>query len=190
MQQKLRWLSYGFWGGIGAIATIAGLIWSIYTYAVPNLSASSNLSSPTSSPVEISSPMPTATPTPVPTPTPTPLPPTPTPAPQPTPIPYPHLSSIYQGTGYNITVSESGSLMLSSITEDQQGNISGQTTWGSPLCGSGSFTGNVNTNDSISFTNTTTDGSACEDITTFTGTIDIQNNSMSGNYTTATQKGT
>jgi hypothetical protein len=102
---------------------------------------------------------------------------------QPTKSPYPQLSSAYQGTGHNITYNSTGGLTFSSIIEDQQGRISGQVTWAPPLCGSGPFTGTVSTNGSINITATKADGSTCEDITTFTGSINTQNNSMSGSYT-------
>jgi hypothetical protein len=104
-----------------------------------------------------------------------------------TPPSYPHLSSTYQGTGHNITGNATGSLTLSSIIENQQGNISGLVRWGSPLCGSGYFIGTVSANDSIHFVSTTTDGSGCESKTIFTGTVNLQNNFMSGSYTTGSQ---
>jgi hypothetical protein len=97
----------------------------------------------------------------------------------------PQLASSYQGTGHNITYNVTGSLTLSSITEDQQGNISGQVIWGSPLSGSGPFTGTVSSDHSINFT------SNGEGFTiTYTGTVSAQN-TISGNYSTDTgQTGT
>jgi hypothetical protein len=80
-----------------------------------------------------------------------------------------------------MTYSTTGSLILSSVIENQQGNIGGQTTWGSPLVGSGPFIGTVSASNSIHFTSTATDGSGLTII--FTGTVNLQNNSMSGNYT-------
>lgn len=113
---------------------------------------------------------------------------------QPTPITLTifKLASSYIGTGHNTTSNktQTGSLVLSSIIEDPRGNISGRTEWGSPLCGSGPFTGKVSADNFISFTSKTNDGSNCEAIVNFTGTVNTQNNSIIGNYSTNSQTGT
>src|SRR2546425_12833708 len=72
-------------------------------------------------------------------------------------ISYPHLASAYQGTVHNITYNETANFALSSIKEDQQGNISGNTEVSLPLFGSGPFTGTVSPDNAITFTSTATD---------------------------------
>lgn len=90
------------------------------------------------------------------------------------------LASSYQGTGHNITVNITSNFALASVTEDQQGNISGNAIWTPPLYGSGPFTGKVYANSSLVFTSIANDGSGVT--ITFTGTLNA-NGSLSGNYT-------
>ena len=94
--------------------------------------------------------------------------------------PLPQLASSYTGTVDNTTGNISASFSISSITEDQQGNIRGQATVGPPLTGSGPFTGSVDTNNSIQFTVTANDGSGVS--IHFTGFVNADN-SLSGSYT-------
>lgn len=94
-----------------------------------------------------------------------------------TPPPIPQLAASYTGTGHNTTYNITANFALNSIKEDQQGNISGNAVWSPPLYGSGSFTGKVNSDNSITFASTTTDvGIAI----TYSGTVNGQ--SLSGNY--------
>ena len=92
----------------------------------------------------------------------------------------PHLAPAYQGTVHNITYNLTANYALSSIKEDQQGNISGESIVSPPLYGSGPFTGTVSPDNSITFTSTPTDGSGYT--ITFTGTVN-SDGSLSGSYT-------
>jgi cell wall-associated NlpC family hydrolase len=92
----------------------------------------------------------------------------------------PRLASSYSGTVHNITYNITSNFALSSIVEDQSGNISGQTMVTPPLYGSGPFTGAVSTDNTITFTSTAADQSGVT--ITFTGTVN-SDKSLSGNYT-------
>jgi hypothetical protein len=96
---------------------------------------------------------------------------------------YPILQQAYQGTLVNTTDNSntSANAALSSIVQDQQGDISGNMTIQLPLTGSGPFTGTVSSNGSIQFTVIPTDSSGYAAIM-FTGTIH-SDGSMSGRYT-------
>lgn len=95
----------------------------------------------------------------------------------PTIQPLPQLASSYQGMAHNITYNIDANLALSSITEDQQGNIRGQMTVNPPLYGSGPFIGTVSATNAITFTSTATaDGG------TITWTGIVNGSSLSGTY--------
>lgn len=102
---------------------------------------------------------------------------------------YPQLSASYTGSVHNIPYNITSNFALSSITEDQQGNISGQMIVDPPLYGSGPFTGTVSVNNTINFTVTSTPGNPCGCTSViFTGTVKPQN-TLSGNYTANSQTG-
>jgi hypothetical protein len=84
------------------------------------------------------------------------------------------LASSYNMTFDNTTYDIMADGSLSGITEDQQGNISGQMTVDPPLEGTGPFTGTVS-NTTINFALAGTDGS-------YTGTVNAQG-TLSGTYT-------
>lgn len=91
------------------------------------------------------------------------------------------LASAYQGTGHNITVNATGSLVLTSVLQDQQ-KISGKVFWGFPLIGDGSFTGTIGSNGSIVLTDTPIAPDRFSSIIIFKGTLH-PNGSLSGTYT-------
>lgn len=105
---------------------------------------------------------------------------------------YTGLQQAYQGSVVNTTDNSnvSASASISSVIQDQQGNISGNMTIQLPLTGSGLFKGTVRSDGSIQFTVMSNDGSGYTSIQ-FTGTIH-QDGSMSGTYTLpgTTQGGT
>lgn len=70
-------------------------------------------------------------------------------------------------------------MILSSITEDQQGNISGFLSVSRPFGGSGPFSGKVNSNNSIQFTVQSNDGSNA--ILAFSGVV-RSDGSLNGTY--------
>lgn len=97
------------------------------------------------------------------------------------------LATTYQGTGYNINYNQTANLALTSLQENQQGNISGYVRWSPPLVGSGPFTGQVYDDGEVIFTSTANDGSGYID--TFTGQVNPYG-FISGSYTGGGQKGT
>jgi hypothetical protein len=69
----------------------------------------------------------------------------------------PSLASTYQGTIHNTTFDVTTTLALTSIVQDQ-GSISGNVVIGPGLGGSGPFTGTINADGSVNYTDTPTDG--------------------------------
>jgi hypothetical protein len=80
----------------------------------------------------------------------------------------------------NLTYNVRSDGTLTGVTEDQQGNISGQMTIHSPLFGTGSFTGTV-TNTAINFVGASRG--------VYTGTVNAQG-ILSGTYSYGSQHGT
>jgi hypothetical protein len=107
--------------------------------------------------------------------------PTPTDTPLPTQTPtensYPNLASSYQGTVHNTTYGGTATLSLTSIVQNQ-GEISGNVVIGSGLCGSGSFTGTIESDGSVNFTDNPTDNCAMID---FSGLLNVDG-SFGGTY--------
>lgn len=101
-----------------------------------------------------------------------------TPVPTQPSISYPRLASAYHGNVQNTTAGGMATLNLTSITQNQQ-NLNGNVVIGAGLCGSGSFTGTIDTTGNINFTDTPTD--ACATIM-FSGTMH-SDGSLSGTYT-------
>jgi hypothetical protein len=98
------------------------------------------------------------------------------------------LASAYSGTVHNTTYDISSTFRLSSVTADQNGNISGQMTVDPPLYGSGPFTGRVS-GSSVTFTVNSTPGNSIG-VThiIFSGTV-VQA-AMSGTYVVEATSGT
>ncbi len=89
----------------------------------------------------------------------------------------PHVVSAYQGKIQNLTLGRTTTLVLTSIVQKQQ-NISGKVIIGPGLHGNGSFTGSIEADGSVHFTDKdTTDGLT----TVFTGLLS-PNGSLSGSY--------
>lgn len=101
--------------------------------------------------------------------------------PTPTPNPYPTLVTAYQGTVQNTTYGGTATLELTSIIQNQ-GEISGNVIIGPGLNGSGTFTGTIGSDGSVSFYDNTTDGSPDID---FSGSLNADG-SLSGTYTAVT----
>jgi hypothetical protein len=112
----------------------------------------------------------------------------------------PQLVSTYSGTVHNLTVDLTAEFELTGITEDQQGDISGQSVVEPPLYGGGAFTGTVS-NTAVIFTSRSRGDILCPAgacTVTFSGTVS-QTGTMSGTYVashtggstqTSTQDGT
>jgi hypothetical protein len=93
-----------------------------------------------------------------------------------TPSPYPQLASSYSGNIQNTSNGFSSTLRLDSITEDQQGDISGIILIANPTDGGNTFNGLVGKDNSITFSATITYISSP---VTFTGSVN-QDGSLSG----------
>jgi hypothetical protein len=94
------------------------------------------------------------------------------------------LVSTYHGTVTNLTVNETATITLTAVTEDGQGNISGQSIVDPPLYGGGPFTGAVS-GTTVNFTSKSEGDSLCPAAActvAFTGTIGSAG-AMSGTYT-------
>jgi hypothetical protein len=93
------------------------------------------------------------------------------------------LANSYRGVGRNTTLSDSGHLTLTNVTESSNGAIAGQVIWSNGLRGSGPFTGIVK-GSNISFTSSIASPQECEDrctSITYTGTLS-SNGTLSGTY--------
>ncbi len=100
------------------------------------------------------------------------------------------LVSTYHGTVDNLTVSETAAFTLTAVTEDEQGNISGQSIVDPPLYGGGPFTGTVS-GTTVKFTSRSEGDSLCPAgacTGVFTGTVS-QAGAMSGTYVTSYSEG-
>src|ERR1700678_4431793 len=83
------------------------------------------------------------------------------------------LASTYHGTVTNLTVNETAAFTLTAVTEDGQGNISGQSIVSPPLYGGGPFTGTVS-GTTVKFTSKSEGDSLCPAgacTAVFTGTV-------------------
>jgi len=92
------------------------------------------------------------------------------------PSPYPQLASSYSGNIQNTSNGFSTTLRLDSITEDQQGDITGIILIANPTDGGNTFNGLVGRDKSITFSATVTYISSP---VTFTGSVN-QDGSLSG----------
>lgn len=100
------------------------------------------------------------------------------------------LVSTYHGTVNNLTVNESAAFTLTAVTEDEQGNISGQSIVDPPLYGGGPFSGMVS-GTSVKFTSRSEGDSLCPAgacTVVFTGTVS-QAGEMSGTYAASYSEG-
>jgi hypothetical protein len=100
------------------------------------------------------------------------------------------LASTYHGTVNNLTVSQTAAFTLTAVTEDEHGNISGQSIVALPLYGGGPFTGTVS-GTSVSFTSKSEGDSLCPAgacTVVFNGTIGSAG-AMSGTYAASYSEG-
>jgi serine/threonine protein kinase len=99
---------------------------------------------------------------------------------------YPHLASAYQGTADNTTANITATLVLTSIVQNQQ-TISGTVTFGPELDGNGPFTGTIERDGTVHFTDTP----SISPTIIFSGSLHADG-TLSGTYTvpSETQQGT
>jgi hypothetical protein len=100
------------------------------------------------------------------------------------------LVSTYHGTVDNLTVNESAAFTLTAVTENEQGNISGQSIVDPPLYGGGPFSGTVS-GTTVKFTSRSEGDSLCPAgacTVVFTGTVS-QAGEMSGTYAASYSEG-
>jgi serine/threonine protein kinase len=158
--------------GIIALALVLGVAAAFWTSTIGHQNVPTTI--PTSAVHQKATPTPKTTLAPSPT-----TKPTQSPSPTPTPVPaiYPRVFGTHYGTVHNTNAGVDGNLTLS--LQQNQGNIGGNVTIGSPLQGSGSiYNGFVRTNNYIQFTVTGYNGNAP---LLFSGTVHADG-SMGGNY--------
>jgi hypothetical protein len=100
------------------------------------------------------------------------------------------VASTYHGTVTNLTVNETAAITLTAVTEDEQGDISGQSIVDPPLYGGGPFTGTVS-GTTVKFTSRSEGDSLCPAgacTVVFTGTVG-QAGAMSGTYAASYSEG-
>jgi serine/threonine protein kinase len=153
--------------GIIALALVLGVAAAFWTSTIGHQNV------PTTHPTSVVHQRATPTTKPTQSPSPTPAQTTPTPV----PAIYPRVGGTHYGTVHNTNAGVDGNLTLS--LQQNQGNIGGNVTIGSPLQGSGSiYNGFVRTNNYIQFTVTGYNGNAP---LLFSGTV-YADGSMGGNY--------
>jgi serine/threonine protein kinase len=159
--------------GIIALALVLGVATAFWTSTIGHQNGPTT--HPTSVVHQKATPAPKATLAPSPTTKPTQSPSQTTPTP--VPAVYPRVGGTHYGTVHNTNSSVDGNLTLT--LQQNQGNIGGNVTIGSPLQGSGSiYNGFVRTNNYIQFTVTGYNGNAP---LLFSGTVHADG-SMGGNY--------